>query len=412
MKEYHLSACLIIKNEAPVLAQCLESILPIADEIIIVDTGSTDQSLDIASNYTSKIFHFPWQDHFGLARNASIQYAQGQWILIIDADEVLPVESHAPLQELLATKDKNTPAVYNFLAKRNGSQAFYTRALFPNLTGFAFKGRVHESLRFKGEIPPQWHCPQIFFQHPISSPQREMEKIRYYLFLIQAELADNLSPEEQTTYFRHLADAHLQLQEPEAALTAFQKSYQAFHLSAYSRKDLFYLNLLKPLIELSLKISDDTQAALNYAQECVHLEPTLTEGWCYLAYLLFLNNHYLESLKMIEALFSGQKGPLDLRWQILLSLTQARCYLAQQDIRTGLELLKSLYLVHPVPEVKCHLFRAYLISEAITEALNLFSEKSETSCKGHFKWLLSQKVWTHNEKQTLEAELKRHELLN
>jgi len=88
-----LSACLIVKNEAHCLARCLESLVGLVDEIIVVDTGSTDATQEIARQYTQQIFTYPWRDHFAEARNIALQQATGDWILIIDADEVLPAES-------------------------------------------------------------------------------------------------------------------------------------------------------------------------------------------------------------------------------------------------------------------------------------------------------------------------------
>ncbi|MCE3279580.1 MAG: glycosyl transferase family 2 [Bacteroidetes bacterium] len=84
-----LSACLIIKNEEKWLDQCLNSLSDAVDEIIIVDTGSTDKSKEIAEKYNCKIFDFTWTGSFSAARNYAIEQAQGEWIISIDADETL-----------------------------------------------------------------------------------------------------------------------------------------------------------------------------------------------------------------------------------------------------------------------------------------------------------------------------------
>jgi glycosyltransferase involved in cell wall biosynthesis len=85
-----ISACLMVKNEEKFLPQCLESIQPMVDEIIVVDTGSTDNTIQIAESFGAKVYHSPWQDNFSFHRNESISYADdGSWVLIIDADERL-----------------------------------------------------------------------------------------------------------------------------------------------------------------------------------------------------------------------------------------------------------------------------------------------------------------------------------
>ena len=84
-----LSVCMIVRDEEAVLKRCLRSIKAIADEIIVVDTGSKDRTMSIARAYGAKVFEHPWQDNFSLHRNQSLSYASGDWVLVIDADEEL-----------------------------------------------------------------------------------------------------------------------------------------------------------------------------------------------------------------------------------------------------------------------------------------------------------------------------------
>ncbi len=84
-----ISACLIAKNEAKVLAKCLDSLQNIVDEIVLVDTGSTDETVSLAESYGAIIGHFPWINDFSAARNHALSLATGEWALWIDADEQL-----------------------------------------------------------------------------------------------------------------------------------------------------------------------------------------------------------------------------------------------------------------------------------------------------------------------------------
>ena len=106
MENTILSVCMIVKNEARNIGRCLESIKGLADEIIIVDTGSTDLTKRIVSTYDAKIFDFPWNDSFSDARNFSIEHAIGQWILILDADEVISPKDHLKIKSLCRWKNK------------------------------------------------------------------------------------------------------------------------------------------------------------------------------------------------------------------------------------------------------------------------------------------------------------------
>ena len=80
---------MIVKNEQDVIGRCLESAKEIADEIIIVDTGSCDKTVEIASHYTQNIYYFKWIDDFAAARNFSFSKATKEYILWLDADDVI-----------------------------------------------------------------------------------------------------------------------------------------------------------------------------------------------------------------------------------------------------------------------------------------------------------------------------------
>jgi len=84
-----ISACMLMKNEESMLPRCLDSIKDLCDEIIIVDTGSTDKSVEIAESYGAKVYHHPWQNDFSLHRNQAHGYATGDWHFVIDCDEEL-----------------------------------------------------------------------------------------------------------------------------------------------------------------------------------------------------------------------------------------------------------------------------------------------------------------------------------
>ena len=83
-----VSLCMIVKNEEDVLERCLKSVAGLVDEIIIVDTGSTDRTREIATHFTNQIFDFPWQDDFSAARNEAFSHASMDYCMWLDADDV------------------------------------------------------------------------------------------------------------------------------------------------------------------------------------------------------------------------------------------------------------------------------------------------------------------------------------
>ena len=100
-----LSVCMIVKNEERFLGQCLASVKGLADELIIIDTGSTDRTVEIAREHGAQVGHFEWCNDFAAARNASIAPATGDWILFLDADEELSSAEKQTLPTLLASNN-------------------------------------------------------------------------------------------------------------------------------------------------------------------------------------------------------------------------------------------------------------------------------------------------------------------
>lgn len=110
-KKPFLSAAMIVKNEEHNIRRCLESLKGVCDEIIVVDTGSTDRTPEIVKEYTDKLYFHEWQGSFSEARNNSLKYPTGDWVLIIDADEELSEDTRLNLKKSLAVLPKNVKTV-------------------------------------------------------------------------------------------------------------------------------------------------------------------------------------------------------------------------------------------------------------------------------------------------------------
>jgi glycosyltransferase involved in cell wall biosynthesis len=111
-----VSLCMIVKNEEQNMVKCLKSVRDIADEIIIVDTGSTDKTKDIARVFGAKLFDFPWTGDFAAARNYSLAQAKGHWLLILDADEVISSKDFKEFKKIIHKKS-SAPAAYTIVTR-------------------------------------------------------------------------------------------------------------------------------------------------------------------------------------------------------------------------------------------------------------------------------------------------------
>ncbi len=131
------------------LAECLRSIQPIADQIVVLDTGSSDGTLDIAKSFNAEVYHSEWSDDFSAARNESIKHATCDWILWIDADERLTHDSIQTLQKLL--RFEKSPVIYKVRIKNlkeDGVNFTLSDAhrLFTNHRQIQFSGKIHEQI--------------------------------------------------------------------------------------------------------------------------------------------------------------------------------------------------------------------------------------------------------------------------
>lgn len=152
-----LSICMIVKNEHDTLGRCLECAKQIADEIIIVDTGSTDNTKEIAAKYTDKIYDFEWLNDFAKARNYSFSKATKDYIMWLDADDVILPEDIKKIKTLkkILTYDVDMVMLkYNLNLDENGIPAlsFYRERIVKRLKGYKWISPIHEVIPKSGKF--------------------------------------------------------------------------------------------------------------------------------------------------------------------------------------------------------------------------------------------------------------------
>ena len=145
-----LSACLIVRNEARVLERCLTSLSGVVDEIVVVDTGSTDATPEIAAGFGARICRHVWRDDFSAARNVGLDVATGDWILTIDADEYLEAGTRGRIRAVIDRTDADgiLLTVRNLLAPDDLIQSAESRIvrLFRRRDDVRFAGIIHEEV--------------------------------------------------------------------------------------------------------------------------------------------------------------------------------------------------------------------------------------------------------------------------
>ena len=148
-----VSLCMIVKNEAERLSACLGSIADLVDEMVVVDTGSTDATAEVAARLGAKIHSFAWVDSFAAARNETLRHAQGDWVLWLDGDETLDEQNRRKLRSLLLPGLKDSEIACYVMRQRSPARAFGIAAvvadqvrLFRRLPEVRWSYRVHEQI--------------------------------------------------------------------------------------------------------------------------------------------------------------------------------------------------------------------------------------------------------------------------
>lgn len=193
-----LSACLIVKNEEKNLERCLKSLHGIVDEIVVVDTGSSDRTIEIAGTYGAKIGHFAWNDDFSAARNESLRLATGNWALWIDADEELAPNSSEMLREGLIRPHFGGYfiRIINFMREHGQSDQYVHTPvrLFQRLPSVHFVSRIHEqilpSLNELGLPTATIHGAQLNHYGYTPSAMEEKNKMHRTITMLEREIAE------------------------------------------------------------------------------------------------------------------------------------------------------------------------------------------------------------------------------
>ncbi|NOY60364.1 MAG: tetratricopeptide repeat protein [Calditrichaeota bacterium] len=147
-----LTLCMIVKNEEEHIARCLQSVKDAVDDIVVVDTGSTDRTVEICKSFGAKVYHHPWQDSFSKARNQALKYVKTEWALQLDADEELDPADIPLLRQALYEKQFNSICVTIFNDLPEGIiSKFYYRRLYRTKMAH-YEGRVHNQIVVPGAV--------------------------------------------------------------------------------------------------------------------------------------------------------------------------------------------------------------------------------------------------------------------
>lgn len=240
---------MIIKNEEKDIRNCLESIKDIADEIIVVDTGSEDKSKEIVREFTDKIFDFQWKDDFSAARNFSISKANCDWIFCIDADEIISKTDLSSIKEMSDEKEpdaflleqrnySNDVGAIGWISSKddkypeskcaNGYIPFKIIRFFKNKKRYFFEGRIHETVytsikNNNGKI----FDSNIVIHHLGKINGRNLRKKENYICLLKQRLEEKDFSEKPEDFIYHeISGEFVELKRYNEAVEYIQKAIE------------------------------------------------------------------------------------------------------------------------------------------------------------------------------------------
>jgi tetratricopeptide (TPR) repeat protein len=292
-----LSAALIVRDESGVLEECLASIRPIVDEIVVVDTGSVDESPDIASWFGARVIHHPWQDDFAEARNVGLDAARGEWILYVDADERLNPIDRAAVDQLL---DGAQEVAFRMLLRPDlRSTPYREYRLWRHDPRIRFRGRIHEKVTpaiaavAASDNRPIGECDFVLTH--VGYEGSQIHKHRRNLPLLRAELA-----QDPGNLFNrhHLARVLQGLGEPDEAASVLA---DACELARRRPRDPLGVLVFTDLIRLRRQQGEDVGELLSEARRRYPPNKLL---WWVQAALFTSDGRYLEALALLDRLVS------------------------------------------------------------------------------------------------------------
>lgn len=322
-----ISLCMIVKNEIANIGACLKNAKALAHEIIVVDTESNDRTADVADAFGARTFTYTWNDDFAAARNYSLDQAQGDWILILDADEMIASKDHESLRRQLTEYADHPTALsimtrnYTHLANafqwqsNDGSYPEHEAGLgwvpshkvrlFPRMERIRFRYPVHERVdpAIRDAGLPIVDCPTPVHHYGDLNENKKKQKAHTYFQLGYTKL-DQLG--NDIAAIRELAVQAGQLEYWGEAIELWQRLLEMRPNWAEA-----YVNMAGAFWQMARY-----EKALSMAQRAMELEPGLKEARYNVAVSLLFLEQATEAVEILQNLTSDHQDSITARFML------------------------------------------------------------------------------------------------
>jgi len=299
-----ISACVIVKNEAENISTCLESVQKIVQQIVVVDTGSTDNTVELAKKYGAEVYHYEWNNDFSAAKNFALNKAKGDWIIFLDADEYISADTVMNVPNLIKKYGEVCDGFITHMSnididKENKLiDEFFVTRIFRRDPDICFAGQVHEHLRNKSR-KNRWYkieYSELEFIHTGYSSGRIQRKCERNLQLLKIQLAENPNNVE---LYRYLADSYYGIENYEQAIIYARKDIDT------GRKEISYASRSYRVLLNSLQIQNaDLAEQEAVIKETIKAFPLLPDFYAEYGVLFFNQGQYDKAEELFEKAFA------------------------------------------------------------------------------------------------------------
>jgi len=335
IKSPTLSLCMIVKDEEEHLPNALNSIKDAVDEIIIVDTGSTDNTIEIARSFGAKVYHYEWNNDFASARNEALKYATCDWILSMDADDEMNADDIRRLKEVLSETDALGFAIpifseiYDRQTNMKNTTVNYLVRIFKNDPQIRFSRRIHEFVDqsiydIGGKIEileiPVFHRGYI----DVEILNKKLERNKR---LLEVALEEN--PEDHSLLV-YMGKTYMEENELDKAEEYYRRAINIVETSNKRYASLFFLQTAYIDLGNLLVQKERFEEAIEYFNKAIAIDPNFPDTYYHIGMAYYNKGRFEEAYNMFRKVFevnieksTAKISHLGIRGELTLSMLQA-----------------------------------------------------------------------------------------
>jgi tetratricopeptide (TPR) repeat protein len=335
IKSPTLSLCMIVKDEEEHLPNALNSVKDAVDEIIIVDTGSTDNTIEIARSFGAKVYHYEWNNDFASARNEALKYATCDWILSMDADDEMNADDIRRLKEVLSETDALGFAIpifseiYDRQTNMKNTTVNYLVRIFKNDPQIRFSRRIHEFVDqsiydIGGKIEileiPVFHRGYI----DVEILNKKLERNKK---LLEVALEEN--PEDHSLLV-YMGKTYMEENELDKAEEYYRRAINIVETSNKRYASLFFLQTAYIDLGNLLVQKERFEEAIEYFNKAIAIDPNFPDTYYHIGMAYYNKGRFEEAYNMFRKVFevnieksTAKISHLGIRGELTLSMLQA-----------------------------------------------------------------------------------------